>query len=739
MGTLLHVRRLPFGIACLAALPLWAGCAPSLIDACTGRNAPAICSAFGFSPGFQISAGDFNLDGNTDVVTINSASTAIEFRAGTGSGSFGAAQTTTVGSSPMGVASADFNSDGKLDVAVANFGSNTVGIYSGSGTGTFTLTSTVSSGSGPAGLTAGDFNKDGKVDLAVTNASAGTVSILTGSGNGSFTSGATLTAGSGPLGIASVDLNNDGKLDLAVSNSGSGTLGVFLGTGTGSFGTQTTSTVGTNPSSIATADLNSDGKADLVVANAGANSVSVWIGNGSGGATSSSTLSAGSAPTGVAIADINTDSKLDVIVVNKTGGTYTYFLGTGSGTFGSAVSASAPSSVSGAVVADFNKDGKQDVLIASSASSVQVVTGTATSAPTGAFGAVTSVSIGGTSNPYGVAIGDLNNDGWNDIAIASIGDDRVHVYLNNGSGGFPSGTGYNLGGGAAPRSVAMGDFNGDGKKDIVVTMSGAAQINILTNNGSGTFTIGTAVNTTYASPRGICVGDWDQDGDLDVAYVQDEPAAIDRIGIMTNNGTGTLSVASNVALVANADPWTARVADFNHDGDLDLLVSYRGLSKVAVSLGGAAAAFGAVTTFNTPNVVVASNVGDFNLDGHLDIVAAIETAGKISLLAGDGAGSFAAAQSYTTVSAGTIPHDILAGDFDRDGKLDVVYPEQSSSTLQWFKGDGTIAAAGSLSSGSTVASGDTRFAELGDLNNDGKPDVVVADSGGQGFSIHLGQ
>ena len=122
-------------------------------------------------------------------------------------------------------------------------------------------------------------------------------------------------------------------------------------------------------------------------------------------------------------------------------------------------------------------------------------------------------AFGAGTTPYSVAVGDFNGDGKLDLAVANEGSDNVSILLGNGDGTFQAAVDY--GAGTDPDSVAVGDFNGDGKLDLVVANDDSNNVSILLGNGDGTFQA--AVNYGVSAPSSVAVGDFNGDGKLDLA------------------------------------------------------------------------------------------------------------------------------------------------------------------------------------------------------------------------------
>src|SRR2546426_457828 len=350
--------------------------------------------------------------------------------------SFAVARTFETGFYPSCVVVADFNGDGKSDLALAI--DSGIAVLLGNGDGTFQAAVSYRAGSGPTGsgasyLASGDFNGDGKLDLVVANRSSGNVSVLLGNGDGTFQSAVNYDAGIYPQSVAVADFNGDGKLDFAVANFHSGNVSVLLGKGDGTFQTPINYDAADDPHSVAVGDFNGDGKADLAVANLASSNVSVLLGNGDG--TFQSAVNYGTAAGwSVAVGDFNGDGKADFAVAGYYDDNVSVLLGHGDGTF---------------------------------------------QAP---------VNYGAGKDPVSVAVADFNDDGKPDLAVANRGsfwdftDGSVSVLLGNGNGSFQVAVNYGVGANAG--SLAVADFNGDGKPDLALANSAGVGVLLGTTGGA---------------------------------------------------------------------------------------------------------------------------------------------------------------------------------------------------------------------------------------------------------------
>ena len=331
-----------------------------------------------------------------------------------------------------------------------------------------------------------------------------------------------LSVGGGPVSVATADFNGDGKLDLAFAD-GNGNVNIFLGNGDGTFQPAVPYAVLGIPSSIAVGDVNGDGKLDLVVlANNGSNTVSILLGNGDGTfqAATQQANAIGAGPGSLALGDFNGDGKLDLVVANDGSGaslgtsTVSILLGNGDGTFQPALNFAAGSNPGPLAVGDFNGDGKLDLVMANSGDGTGATTNTVTvllGNGDGTFQPALNLTVG--TNPNSVAVADFNGDGKLDLAVANNGSNTVSILLGNGDGTFqPT---VNFSAGPAPNWVSIADFNGDGKLDLAVADSNSNTVSILLGNGDGSFqaAVPYAIRNTFLS---MTVGDFNGDGRLDL-------------------------------------------------------------------------------------------------------------------------------------------------------------------------------------------------------------------------------
>jgi hypothetical protein len=316
--------------------------------------------------------------------------------------------------------------------------------------------------------------------------------------------------------VAVADLNHDGKPDLVTVNQSSNSVTVLLGAGDGTFTVFTNYTVGINPLFVAVADFNHDANPDILTANYNGHSVSLLLGNGDGTFAAATNFDVGDRPCSIAIGDFNNDGNLDLAVANNSVHTVSILLGNGNGAFGVRTTISIAGFALGSVVTgDFNGDGKLDLATASGgggAVSILLGNGDGTFGPPTGYPA--TFSTGAAVNLQAVAIGDFTGDGKLDLVTANFVDQSCTLLAGNGDGTFRCLTTNRVDRG--PWIVAAGDFNGDGKLDLVTANAySPCNVSLRLGNGDGTF----ASSQCFSSGTGsgfVAVADLDGDGRSDI-------------------------------------------------------------------------------------------------------------------------------------------------------------------------------------------------------------------------------
>jgi hypothetical protein len=330
------------------------------------------------------------------------------------------------------------------------------------------------------------------------------------------------------------------------------------------------------------------------------------------------------------------------------------------------------------LLSDFNNDGILDFGATDGYDEIKVLLGNGD----GTFGhgsVVTHKYYG--SGPAAIASGDFNNDRNEDLVFGADPNGpptQLQVALGDGNGKFRNGSRFGrFDNNSGPTDIAVGDFNGDGKLDLAVATGGAGVL-IFQGNGDGTFQRPRSYATTYGSAA-VVLGDFNGDGKLDLVLNSGY-----ELQILFGNGDGTFQKARHIASFRSAIGWLV-LTDFNGDGNLDLAVAERDQTngKIWIILGNGDGTFKKPIAIPIPNGGIngfSFTAGDFNSDGKTDLVANYSVSfsqTKTYLYLGNGDGTFRAkkivnlpgSQGYNA-ELGLVPADL-----NSDGLLDFIFKE----------------------------------------------------------------
>lgn len=328
-----------------------------------------------------------------------------------------------------------------------------------------------------------------------------------------------------------------------------------------------------------------------------------------------------------------------------------------------------------------------------------------------AFVAPVSYPVG--TNPAGMAVGDYNGDGRDDLAVVnSTAAGSVSVLISNADGTFQPKADFASG--PSSFDATAGDLNGDGKLDLVVV---GAAVDVLMGNGDGTF----AAPIEFAATPGthsVKTGDFNNDGQLDVATMNTGSASL-----FLGNGDGTLQFRRDTAVAGNNINLV--VGDYNHDGNLDMATSNTAsIGTISVVRGHGDGSFDAPSSYYAFSAPVYLAQGDFNHDGYLDFACPNSYAAtSMSVVMNNGDGTYAPPHTYGIAQTG---YEIEVADFNHDGHDDFAVRGGSQYMVSHGKGDGTFYPSVNFA----TPSGRFEAGTHGDFNGDGAVDLAYPSTSG---------
>ncbi|MGA7498558.1 MAG: VCBS repeat-containing protein, partial [Isosphaeraceae bacterium] len=541
-------------------------------------------------------------------------------------------------------------------------------------------------------------------------------------------------AGSAPISIVAGDFNGDGRTDLAVANFNDNDVSVLLGNGDGTFQNQVRYAAGYDgPESLVAEDFNGDGWIDLAVANNRSNNVSVLL-NLNGTFTAPAPIATNPHATPL-VSDLSGNGADDVMVINGAGDIlWRKGRSQEPGTFDPPITINPGHPSRDIITVDTNQG---PVLASVDATDNDI---SLYAWHDGNFLRIGSLPTG--SLPAQIVTADLNGDGWNDLVVRNAGDGTLTVFFSNGSVGDATGNALfprsvTLPVGLGVSDVTLADVDQDGVPDIIVTNNASGEVGVLRNLGAGAFapavlyraggglygvtnnTDGSATLTTLEATSGVAAGAFTQGSPPDLVVI--DPGS-NTFSLLTGLGAGRFA---NPVTFPTASPARAiRVADLEGNGVPDVIIL--SANGVSVYRGNGQGGFLPPLTYDAGPDPTGLTIADINHDGKPDLLIG-NSFGDLLVLLGNGDGTF---QPYRTadqfVALAVLPNGSPTPDF--------IYADQGLDRVVVNYGGGQKTVVGDKSTG-LLSPGAVKLA---DLNGDGIPDLIVANSGSNNVLIYPG-
>ncbi len=554
-----------------------------------------------------------------------------------------------------------------------------------------------------------------------------------------------IPAGGAPYWTAvSADFNNDGKQDMAtpVLNDDGKTfsVSVVLSNGDGTFQSPilTPNPNGSYGDQILVGDVDNNGTQDLILVHATKPSTfEVWLGTGDGHFNVQSNTLNQIAPNDLD-GGVLTKSG-DIIAIDDQNPANVYTLtNTGTGSFKEpAVSMALIGSgqLNNIVFDDFNQDKILDFAATDSGNNQTVVY---LGQPNGTY--VAGAPLTAIPADYGTcnnSSGDLNNDGFPEIVTANCGFDDLIIYVNNRDGTFQPGVTYALATNSPylmAEAVTIEDVNGDGNKDIISSNFDSGDITVMLGKGDGTLlSLPTVGYSTGGSPHtSALVADFNGDGFMDIVVPDDNFSFVYLQGYGDGTFRGAMDFFSPIPTSSTGRPFAQVIAtaDLNGDGYPDVVVGNccNNLIGITVFLSQPDGSMKPGVNYGAGGSLTSVAIADFDGDGIPDIAALDLTGNSVQIFTGNGDGTFTESNNYPTLGNNANGsknggfNQIVTGDFNKDGHIDIAVANYSSNNVSVLLNDGN---GGFLTAATYTVSGNAQTIATADVNNDGYYDLVV--------------
>ncbi|MBL8744947.1 MAG: thrombospondin type 3 repeat-containing protein [Phycisphaerae bacterium] len=382
---------------------------------------------------------------------------------------------------------------------------------------------------------------------------------------------------------------------------------------------------------------------------------------------------------------------------------------------------------------DLDNDGDQDLVVLNTLdNTIQILRNNGE----GAF-VPDPVLLNSFGQPIAVAVGLLNNDGAPDLAVANLVGDSVTIFLNDGAGGFNPSPSQTRPVGDGPTAIVLSTIDAGASLDIVTANDNSGNVSVLLNNGSGSF--GAASSFPAGSgPSGIAA-------DIAGNRVFVALRGSDRVAVLDENGAGGFNAPQLIILPPGSAPVGIAAAHLNGDGCIDLVTSNAGTNSVSVILGQLvpglrgvppACGFGAASNTSVPGGPRGLALAPIDAGASVDIAVVESQRSTITILKNNGSGGFSTANAEVYATELT-PWALTLADLDGDSDPDIAVTNSDDSNVSVLRNKRPGAGGGFASFVIYESGVGPRAVAFGDLNGDSMPDLVAVNFGGDDLSIFI--
>lgn len=656
----------------------------------------------GKNPG-MIVCGDLDNDGSDDLVLVNQSGNSISILYGKGDGTFEDAEEIPVqeGALPMALTLLDINHDGLMDIAITESQLGEISYILNAGNRAWGEFNYVECGKAPRWLVPVDLDKNGEIDLVVANRDSNNISVLLSQPQSPFSTKIDYPVGTYPRCVDVMDINGDTYLDVIVANPGSGNYTIFTNDTHGGLVETNLLTSYGLPMKFLLQDLNGDGILDLIgllygelTLSTGEKStgptgaVEIFSGSQGGNFTYQRTINPGIGAIDVDLVDLDGNTQKDLVstlsTLKRVGVVY------GDGNFFEKMETKTAfdGDIGSLSCVNLDADSLNELIITSSQNAYFRV-----------FKLYSDLTLieKGRWDVSGIiqamACTPIDNDNKSpDLVLCERGIMGVSVYLNNGEGVFQKKGTFSvkdpsISHNAYPFSIAIGDVNNDGKRDIVTSNSHADTVSVLLGDGTGSF--GSAKETVVGNyPMATKLADINRDGNLDLLFVSSRDPddsndqAAPRFVRWFGKGDGTFDKGTQKRYETDGSPRGLLLKDLDNDGDLDAITVHPSAQTLVVfgSKGnGDFVKVNSVKTGKNPGSIFS---WDINGDSMPDLIT-INGDSSISVMINQGELNFSYTYYYY---AGYSPISSVSCDIDKDGILDLIIVNNVTRDLSFVFG-----------------------------------------------------